>query len=105
MTLNQKRLAVEPEHQQITIVRQCELLGLARSSLYYSPRRDTDYNEQLMRLLDEQYMKTPCYGVEKMTAWLRREGHCLNPKRIPTPLTFNGHRSHLSASQAKSESS
>ena len=75
MTLNQKRLAIEPDHNQISIVRQCELLGLGRSSLYYAPCRDTDYNEQLMRLLDEQYSKTPCYGVDKMTAWLRREGH------------------------------
>ena len=82
MTLSQKRLAVEPDHDQISIARQCELLGLARSSLYYTPCRDTTYNEQLMRLLDEQYLKTPCYGVEKMTAWLRREGHHVNPKRI-----------------------
>ena len=54
MTLNQKRLAVDPDHNKIPIVRQCELLDLARSSLYYTPCRDTDYNEQLMRLLDEQ---------------------------------------------------
>ncbi len=81
MTLNQKRLAVDPDHKEIPIVRQCELLDLARSSLYYKPCRETDYNEQLMRLLDEQYMKTPCYGVDKMTAWLRREGYPVNPKR------------------------
>jgi hypothetical protein len=46
MTLSQKRLAIEPDHNQISIVRQCELLGLARSSLYYTPCRDTNYNEQ-----------------------------------------------------------
>lgn len=82
MTLEQKRLAIEPDHKQIPIVRQCELLGLAKSSLYYSPCRDTRYNEQLMRILDEQYLKTPCYGVDKMTQWLRRNGHQVNPKRI-----------------------
>jgi len=90
MTLNQKRLAIEPDHDQISIVRQCELLGLARSSLYYTPCRDTDYNEQLMRLLDEQYMKAPCYGVDKMTAWLRREGHSVNPKRTRRLLRLMG---------------
>jgi putative transposase len=68
------------------IVRQCELLDLARSSLYYTPCRDTDYNEQLMRLLNEEYMKTPCYGADKMTAWLRLEGHSVNPKRTRSLL-------------------
>lgn len=63
LTLEQKRLALEPGHKQISVVRQCELWGLARSSWYYSPGRDTRYNEQLMRMLDEQYIKTPCYGV------------------------------------------
>ena len=90
MTLDQKRLAIEPNHDQITIVRQCELLGLTRSSLYYRPCRDSEYNEQLMRLLDEQFMETPCYGVEKMTAWLRREGHDVNPKRVRRLLRLMG---------------
>jgi len=90
MTLNQKRLAVDPDHKEIPIVRQCELLDLARSSLYYTPCRDTDYNEQLMRLLDKQYMKTPCYGVNKMTAWLRREGYPVNPKRTRRLLRLMG---------------
>jgi len=61
LTLEQKRKAIEPGHRQITIYRQCELLGLSRSSLYYKPCRDTQYNEQLMRLLDEQYIETPFY--------------------------------------------
>lgn len=43
-----------------------------------------------MRLLDEQFMETPCYGVEKMTAWLRREGHQVNPKRVRRLLRLMG---------------
>jgi putative transposase len=64
------------------IYRQCELLGLSRSSLYYKSCRDTQYNEQLMRLLDEQYIETPFYGIDKMTEWLRRQGHYVNHKRV-----------------------
>jgi len=90
MTLDQKRAAIEPDHYRISIVRQCELLGLPRSSLYYTSCRDTRYNELLMRLLDEQYLKTPCYGVDKMTAWLRRQGHPVNPKRIRALLRQMG---------------
>ena len=73
---------IEQGHNWIPICRQCELLGLSRSSLYYKPCRDTKYNEQLMKLIDEQYIETPFYGIEKRTAWLRRKGQYVNHKRV-----------------------
>ena len=82
LTLEYKRLAVDPKHKRIPVYRQCELLNLNRSSLYYKPCSDTAYNEKLMRIIDEQYVETPFYGIEKMTRWLRRKQHCVNPKRI-----------------------
>jgi putative transposase len=82
LTVEQKRKAIELGHKKIPIYRQCELLGLNRSSLYYKPSGQTEYNEQLMRLIDEQYIKTPCYGIDKMTAWLGRQGYYVNHKRI-----------------------
>ena len=82
LTLERKRMAIEPGNNQIPICRQCELLGLSRSSLYYKPCRDTQYNEQLMKLIDEQYIETPFYGIAKMTEWLARQGHCVNHKRV-----------------------
>ena len=75
-------MAVEPDNKEIAIYRQCELLGLNRSSLYYKPSRDTQYNEQLMRLIDEQYIQTPFYGIDKMTESLCRLGHHVNHKRV-----------------------
>lgn len=66
----------------IAISRQCELLGLYRSSYYYSSQRDDSYNLELMRLIDEQFTRTPFYGVPKMNAWLRAVGHPLNHKRV-----------------------
>lgn len=82
LTLEQKRKAVEPGHKKITIFRQCELLGLNRSSLYYKAKGRNEYNEKLMKLIDEQYIKTPFYGIDKMTQWLRRESHYVNHKRV-----------------------
>ncbi len=82
LTLEQKRRAMEPRHRQIAIYQQCELLGLSRSSLYYKPCGDTQYNEQLMELINEQYIETPFYGIDKMTEQLRRMGHQVNHKRI-----------------------
>jgi putative transposase len=56
------------------VVRQCQLLGLARSSHYYQPCGESERNLHLLRLLDEQYTRTPFYGVPKMTEWLRGQG-------------------------------
>jgi putative transposase len=90
LTLEQKRKAIEPGNRKITIYQQCELLGLNRSSLYYRPLGQTEYNEQLMRLLDEQYIRTPFYGIDKMTAWLHRQGHYVNHKRVRRLMRLMG---------------
>jgi putative transposase len=66
----------------MSIERQCELLGVARSSYYYQPRAENEENLYLMRLLDEQYTRTPFYGTRKMTAWLQAQGYEVNRKRV-----------------------
>jgi putative transposase len=75
-------MMIEPKHKKISISRQCDLIGLPRASYYYAPKGDDGYNQQMMNLIDEQFTKTPFYGVPRMTAWLRRQGHGVNPKRI-----------------------
>lgn len=61
-----KRGCIEPEHPELSVRRQCELLGLSRSSWYYEPLGESAENLALMRRIDEQYLKTPCYGARKM---------------------------------------
>jgi len=61
---------------------QCALLGVARSGLYYEPAPESEENLLLMRLIDEQFTRRPIYGVSRMTAWLRLQGHRVNPKRV-----------------------
>jgi len=74
---------IDAEHDKIPIYRQCEILGLSRSSLYYRSRRGDDgCNQRLMRLIDQQYTRTPFYGVRRMTAWLNAQGHKVNRKRV-----------------------
>ena len=53
-----------------------------RSSWYYEPAGESEFNLQLMRLMDEQYLRTPFYGWPRMTAWLQRQGYLVNHKRI-----------------------
>ena len=72
------------------MARQCELLGLARSSWYYQPAGESAETLELLRLLDEQYTRTPFYGVRRMTAWLRSQGHRVNPKRVRRLLRLLG---------------
>lgn len=64
LSVEEKRMSIEPTHPQISVSHQCELLGLARSSFYYEPQCNDPYNELLMRLIDEQYARTTFYSME-----------------------------------------
>jgi putative transposase len=74
----------------IPINRQCDLLSLPRSSYYYESARDDSYNQRLMNLIDERFTRTPFYGVDKMTAWLRRNDQKVNPKRVRRLMRLMG---------------
>jgi len=50
---------------EISVRRQCQLLGVYRSGFYYQPVEESEENRLLMRLLDEQYTRTPFYGSRK----------------------------------------
>ncbi len=84
------RLWVDPDHGELTITDQCELLGLPRRSYYYEPVPESPENLKLMRFIDEQYLKTPFYGSRRMTAQLQREGHVVNRKRIQRLMQLMG---------------
>ena len=74
----------------ISLSRQCDLLGMNRSSFYYRSRRNDTYNDFLMRLIDEQYTRRPTFGVEKMRDWLRNQGHWVNEKRVRRLMRLMG---------------
>ena len=74
----------------ISLSRQCDLLGMSRSSFYYRSRRNDAYNDFLMRLIDEQYTRRPTFGVEKMRDWLRNQGHWVNAKRVRRLMRLMG---------------
>ena len=81
-SIEDRRALVELAHPDLSIRRQCELLGVNRASLYYQPGGESEENLRLMRLLDEQYTRTPFYGRRRMTVWLRSQGFEVNPKRV-----------------------
>ena len=83
MSVAEKRGSIDPAHPQLSILRQCELLGLHRAS-YYRPSGagETAENLGLMRLIDEEYTRHPFYGSRKMRAYLGRLGYPVNRKRV-----------------------
>lgn len=81
---------IEQNHPQISVSRQCELLGLHRSGLYYQPVAESEENLAIMRLLDEQYYKTPFYGIRKLTEWLQNMDYRVNHKRVRRLMKLMG---------------
>ena len=77
-------------HAEISIRRQCQLLGVNRSGLYYEPLGETEENLILVRLLDEQYTRTPFYGSRKMVEWLGTQGFDVNRKRVSRLMALIG---------------
>jgi putative transposase len=90
LSLEAKRLVVEKGTGVISLSRQCALLGLARSSYYYEAAVESEENLLLMRQLDEQYTRTPFYGIRRMTAWLRTQGFAVNHKRVERLMQVMG---------------
>ena len=82
MPVAERRTMIEQGDCPLSIRAQCELLGVNRSTLYYQPCELNESDGTVMRLMDEQYTRMPYYGVERMTAWLRRQGLGIGHNRV-----------------------
>lgn len=81
---------IEPKHRKISVRRQCQLLALPRSSLYYLVQPESDEDLRLMREIDELHMSYPFFGSRQMTRWLRRQGETINRKRVQRLMRLLG---------------
>jgi len=75
---------------ELSIRRQCELVGISRSGFYYEPVVERPENLALMRRLDELHLEHPVYGSRRLTAMLLREGQPVNRKRVVRLLQLMG---------------
>ena len=82
MSRERRREMVDREHPGLSTVRQCALLGISRSGVYYRPRAPSQKDLALMKQIDQQYLATPFYGSRRMKVWLGRQGHWVNRKRV-----------------------
>lgn len=81
---------IDPRHRNLSVARQCRLLGLPRASYYYQPQPESAENLRLMRIIDETYLLYPFFGSRLMTLWLDREGHAVNRKRVQRLMRLMG---------------
>jgi putative transposase len=107
MSVTRRREMIDSPHANLSLSRQCQLLNISRSGLYYTAKGESALNLSLMRLIDEQYLDTPWYGSRQMTRYLRRQDYCVGRKRIrrlmrkmglvalaPGPHTSRRNKSH-----------
>ena len=92
MGVEQRRTVVDRRQSSLSLVRQCQLLDISRSGLYYQPGGILDDDLNLMKMIDKQYMATPFYGARKIVAWLKSEHHCVNRKHVRRLMQIMGLR-------------
>ena len=81
---------VDREDQALSVRRQCELLRVSRSGLYYEPEPTSPEQLALMRRIDELHLKYPFYGSRNLAHALRAEGHGVNRKRVQRLMRLMG---------------
>jgi putative transposase len=90
MSAAERRGLVDPDDPALSVVAQCQLLRIARSTLYYQPAPVSADDLALMRLMDELYLASPFYGSRRMVAVLRRDGWVVNRKRVRRLMRLMG---------------
>ncbi len=79
-----------PGHPQLSIRRQCELLGLGRANWYYQSTEEGADTLELMRHIDQQYTRTPFYGSRRLPVYLNGLGYAVNRKRVQRLMRLMG---------------
>ena len=74
----------------LSVVRQCRLLDISRSGLYYQPKGLSEEDLTIMKMVDRQYMATPFYGTRKIVAWLKTKHYKVNRKRVRRLMRIMG---------------
>jgi len=92
VSVKQRRAVVDRRHPSLSVVRQCKLLDISRSGLYYKSIGVSHDDLTLMKLIDRQYLVTPFYGARKIAAWLKSQGQRVNRKRVRRLMCVMGLR-------------
>ena len=92
MSVERRRASVDRDHPKLSVSRQCRLLSISRSGLYYEKKGESAFNLEVMRRIDEQYLNTPWYGSRQMARCLKRAGYAVGRKRVRRLMRLMGLR-------------
>ena len=90
MSRDRRKALISGDHSRLSIVRQCELVDISRSSYYYTPSGESEFNLELMGEIDRQFLETPFYGSRQMARYLRRRGYAVSRTRIRRLMRMMG---------------
>ena len=90
MSREERKAMIWRDHPDLSLSRQCRLLSISRSSLYYAPKGESPENLALMRRIDELFLKYPFYGSRQMARQLRREGIEVGRHRVRRLMRLMG---------------
>lgn len=83
MSITERRQLVVASHPRLSLSKQCELLEVTRSQIYYKPKGESALNDKLMKHIDQYFLLHPDYGVDRMTDYLNMDlGYRVNEKRV-----------------------
>ena len=90
MSVDRRRGMIEVVHADLSILAQCRLLSISRSSFYYAPQPESDETLALMRVIDAAFLDMPWYGSRQMVRHLRRQGVNIGRRRVRRLMTKMG---------------
>ncbi|MBR9852410.1 MAG: IS3 family transposase [Rhodobacteraceae bacterium] len=82
LSKDRRQMCVEKVHPRISVRRQCQMLSLARSNLYYTPKGESAENLRFMSIIDKQFLETPWYGSRQMARYMQRQGYKCGRHRV-----------------------
>jgi hypothetical protein len=90
LSVEEKRGLIDPSHKELSVRRQCELLNLYRSNIYYKPVMVSEETLRTMNRIDEVFTECPFYGSRKIREALRREGWVIGRERVQSLMRKMG---------------
>ncbi len=90
MSIADRRALIDPGHPTLSILRQCALVSISRSTFYYAPAPMNDATLALMRTIDAAFLEMPWYGSRQIARHLRRLGHAVGRKRVRRLMRIMG---------------
>jgi putative transposase len=90
MSRGERKAMIRRDQPGLSLSRQCEILTISRSSLYYTLKGESPANLALMRRIDELFLQYPFYGSRQMVRQLRREGVCIGRHRVRRLMRLMG---------------